>query len=246
MLLFLTQASFVKGSSCIHIQRGLISNESAIIYLPTGAFFQPSAYTLPDGLQSVNGSSSTGGCQPESCVMMPISGTAINGCDCPGITPASGILIDGVIPRIDTIQHGTWASKLFVVNRTEQNSFMIGFQFSNIFLLRHVEVVYLSCQLWSTGFSTVNIYSSYSFPDFSTAASTNIAMFSLANDTDQNCTSLRIISIPLQPTLSTESYFIEFIPRGSSARPINWLHLAEINFSDVAPTTVMPTTLSKC
>ena len=53
-------------------------------------------FTFPDGLQSVNGSSSTGGCQPESCIMMPISGTAIDGCDCPGNTPVNGTLIDGL------------------------------------------------------------------------------------------------------------------------------------------------------
>ena len=45
-------------------------------------FFQPIAYTLPEGLQSANGSNSTGGC-PQSCVMMPMTGTTINGCDCP-------------------------------------------------------------------------------------------------------------------------------------------------------------------
>ena len=67
-----------------------------------GEYFTPIAFTFPDGLQSVNGSSSTGGCQPESCVMMPISGTT-NGCDCPGTTPASGFLIVESYPTL--IQH---------------------------------------------------------------------------------------------------------------------------------------------
>ena len=58
-----------------------------------GAYFTPIAYTFPNGLQSMNGSSSTGGCQPENCVMMPISGTTINGCECPGNTPVSGALM---------------------------------------------------------------------------------------------------------------------------------------------------------
>ena len=86
-----------------------------------GTYFSPAAYTLPDGLQSVNGSSSTGGCQPGSCVMMPISSTTINGCDCPGTDPVSGVLIDGVIPSIDTTQQ-RWASELFTVNRNGQDS----------------------------------------------------------------------------------------------------------------------------
>ena len=186
----------------------------------------------------MNGSSSIGGCQPDSCVMMPISGTAINGCDCPGSAPINGSLIDGVIPSIDTTQNGTWASELFVVNRDGQDSSMIGFLFSNTLLLRYVEIIYLDCLIWGIGLSAVNVYSSFGFPVFSSAASTNIGMLSLAENTDQSCTSLRTTFIPLQPTTPSELYFIEFTLGGSPARPINWLHLAEIRFSDMqAPTT---------
>ena len=70
--------------------------------LYAGTLFTPVSYTLPDGLEAVNGSNSTGACQPVGCLMMPYAGTTINGCDCPGDTPASGVLIDGVIPSIDT------------------------------------------------------------------------------------------------------------------------------------------------
>ena len=212
----------------------------------TGVYFQPTVFTFPTGLQSVNGSSSTGGCQPESCVMMPIGGSNIDGCDCPGNPQVSGILIDGVIPSIDTTQHGTWASELFVVNRNGQDSFMVGFEFSNSFFLRHVEIVYLDCPIWGIGSSAVNVYSSNLFPTFVTAASTNIGMLSLAENIDQGCSSLRTISIPLQPTISKEFYFIEFTFSGSSIRPINWLHLAEIRFSDVTPTSIPTTTGMSC
>ena len=99
-----------------------------------GTYFSPVAYIFPGGLQSVNGSSSTGGCQPESCVIMPYTGTAINGCDCPGIIsgPVNGTLIDGVTPSIDTTQTGTWASELFTVCRNGRDSIMIGFHFYQI------------------------------------------------------------------------------------------------------------------
>ena len=218
----------------------------------TGANFQPITYTFPNGLSSVNGSNSTGRCQPEGCVMMPISGTDINGCDCPGegedIIPISGVLIDGIIPGIDTTQRGSWASELFVVNRTsnERDSIKIGFQFSNVFLFKSVEIVYFKCLIWGIGLTAVNVYSSFSFPMFSSASSTNIGMLSLAENTDQSCTSLRTISITFQPTISTDIYFIEFTFGGSPARPINWLHLAEIRFSDVqAPTSTTSTTSGK-
>ena len=172
--------------------------------------------------------------------MMPISGSGINGCDCPGSTPINGSLIDGVIPSVNT-QHGTWANELFTVNRNGQDSFMIGFQFSSPFLLRYVEVVYLDCPVWGFGLSAINVYSSNVFPAFLTAASTNIGMLSLAEITDQSCTSLRTVFIPFQQTEPMQFYFIEFTFGGSNVRPINWLHLAEIRFSDMASTTYIPT-----
>ena len=122
-----------------------------------GAFFQPVAYTLPDGLQSINGSSSTGGCQ-ENCLMKPIPGTSTNACDCPGTTPAAGgVLVDGNVPNMDTTQCGTWADGLFVVNNNRQNSIMTGFLFEHSFYLRSVQVTYFDCRRWGTGVSNVLI-----------------------------------------------------------------------------------------
>ena len=211
-----------------------------------GTFFQPIAYTFPNGLSSVNGSSSTGGCQPENCIMMPISGTFINGCVCPGTTPVSGVLIDGVIPSIDTTQRGTWASELFVVNRNGRDSFVIGFEFSSYFFLRNIEVAYFDCQKWGAGVSTVNVNFSYAFPSFSIGASTNIGRLSLIEDTSQNCTSLRTVSIPVQPTGSNNIYYIHFtFEGGTSIRPLDWLHLAEIRFSDMEPPVYTTTSLGK-
>ena len=175
--------------------------------------------------------------------MIPISATTTNGCDCPGTFPVGGVLIDGDIPSIDTTQHGTWASGLFVVNRNGQDSSVIGFQFSSLFWLRELEVTYFDCPIWGAGVTTINVYSSFIFPTFLTAASTNIGVLSLVGDTAQGCTSLRTISIPVQSTESNSHYFIEFsFVGGSSVNPLNWLHLGEIRFSNV-PLTV-PTTAS--
>ena len=222
----------------IAIQIGLILKFNCNV----GTLFQPIAYTLPDGLQSANGSSATGGCQ-ENCVMMPISGTTINGCDCPGTTPVSGVLIDGDIPSIDTTQHGTWASGLFVVNRNGQDSFVIGFEFSSYFFLGELEVTYFDCPIWGAGVNAINVYSSFVFPSFISAASTNIGMLSLVGDISPSCTSLRTISIPVQATESVSNYYIEyFFAGGSSVHPLNWLHIGEIRFSDMHPSALITTT----
>ena len=136
-----------------------------------------------------------------SCVMMPIGGSTINGCDCPGSTLASGVLIDGNIPSINTTKNGTWASQLFVVNRNGQDSFVIGFQFSDPFFPRNVEVTYLDCPIWAAGVSTVNVYSSFIFPTFLSSASTNIGALSLIGDTS-SCTTIYFPQNHLHP-LST-------------------------------------------
>ena len=145
----------------------------------------------------MNGSNSTGGC-PQNCVMMPLSGTTINGCDCPGTTPASGVLVDGDIPSIDTTQPGTWASGLFVVNRNGRDSIVIGFQFSSSFFLRYAELTYFDCPLLGTGALTINVYSSFIYPSFITAASTKIGAFSLVADNSLGCASLILEHSPFQ------------------------------------------------
>ena len=114
----------------------------------------------------MDGSSSTGGCQPESCVMMPISGTTINGCDCPGTTGINGTLIDEIIPSIDTAQRGTWARELFTVNRNGQDSIIIGFAFSSQFSLRTTEIALFHCPIQGIGITGIKVYSSFNFPAF--------------------------------------------------------------------------------
>ena len=175
--------------------------------------------------------------------MMPISGTAINGCDCPGTGPVSGVLIDGIIPSIDTTQRGTWASDLFSVNKNGQDSFMIGFQFSTNINVRNIEVTYLDCQIWRAGTSAIDVYSSFLFPSFIQSASTHIGELSLIDDVVQSCTSLMTVSISTQPMTASNIYYVKFSFTGvSRVHPLNWLHLAEIGFSDEdTPSTFITT-----
>ena len=179
----------------------------------------------------MNGSSSTGGCQPESCVVT--IGNGINGCDCPGSTPIYGSLIDGVIPSIDTTQQ-EWASELFTVNRNGQDSIKIGFQFSSDINLRGIDAVLFYCPVQEIGISGVKIYSSFNFPNFFRPASTlHVTHSSLPSD---NCQSLSTISIPI-PMISSSIYFIEFLfTGGSSVNQFSWLYLGEVRFSDETPT----------
>ena len=123
---------------------------------------------------------------------------------------------------------------------------MIGFQFNPDIHLRGVEVTYLDCQIWETGASAINVYSSFVFPTFISSASTHIGVLSLVDDAGQSCTSLETVSITTQPMGASSIIYIEFsFVGGSSVHQLNWLHLAEIRFSDMELPSITTTTTTE-
>ena len=196
-------------------------------YMP-GAFFYPTAYTLNE-VMSVNGSDATGGC-PQACVQ------TVSYCDCTGTAGAgtfTGVIIDDVVPTVDTHQRGTWATQLFTVRGNAQN-IRIGFQFQNTVMLREVELYLFYCPPWGIGGSPngidtiINIYNAISFPVFVNTFGGSVGSVTLTNDM-ANCDDLTRVSIPLQGDRSTLIYFIEFT---NSQQSIHWIHIVEVRFSD--------------
>ena len=94
-----------------------------------------------------------------------------------------------------------------------------------------IEIVLFNRPVQRIGITGAKIYSSFLFPTFISAASTLLVTHSsLPGD---NCQSLSTISIPVQPSMESNIYFIEFLfTGGSSVHQLNWLHLGEIRFSD--------------
>ena len=207
-----------------------------------GAFLTPTAYTLP-GVMAVNGSSANGGC-PSPCVGV-VSG--ITTCACGthsllGEDAITGVLTDGVIPTIDTTERNTagdfeWAAPLFTV-RGSTDTVILGFRFPASVVLHEVELYLFHCPAWGIGPERIVIHNGASFPQFIRVFS-NRGTVILTSDL-QNCTSLNRVFIPLQMTTSTESYFIEF--SNPSGDLIEWVHIAEVRFSDQPITTTMMTT----
>ena len=176
----------------------------------------------------MNGSDANGGC-PHACVR------SNSYCDCAGTAGAgtlTGVIIDGVVPTLDTSQRGTWATQLLTVRGNTQN-IRIGFQFQNPVMLREVELYLFYCPSWNIGGSpvgttTINIYKAILFPIFVDSFGGSVGSVTLTSDM-ANCESLTRVSIPLQGARSTLIYFIEFTnPRQS----IEWIHIAGVRFSD--------------
>ena len=190
----------------------------------------------------MNGSSANGGC-PLPCVGV-VSG--ITTCDCGahsvlGEDAITGVLIDG-IPTIDGLMRNTagdvtWAAPLFTV-RGSRHTVTLGFRFQASVVLHEVELYLFHCPAWGIGAERILIHNGASFPQFIRVFESIGSVF-LINDL-QNCTSLTRVSIPLEMARSTTSYFIEFT--NPSGDLIEWVHIAEVRFSDQPTPTTIATT----
>ena len=126
-----------------------------------GVFITPNAYTLPS-VMAVNGSSANGGCPPP-CVRVSDIAT----CDCGvhstiGEEAITGVLIDGVIPTINTSGSPgagdfVWAAPLFTVNGSE-DTVMLGFRFPASVVLHEVELYLFHCPAWGIGAERIVIH----------------------------------------------------------------------------------------
>ena len=213
--------------------------------LNVGAFLTPNAYTLP-GVMAVNGSNANGDC-PMECVVLA---SGINTCDCTDTlledeVITASVLIDGVVPTIDTLEkneanESVWAAPLLTV-RASTGSVTLGFRFLTRVVLCEVELYVFHCPAWGIRAEDITIHNGAAFPQFITGAFPSRGRVTLTSDM-QDCTSLTRVSIPLQMATRTSSYFIEI---SSVSGRIEWVHIAEVRFSDQCDSTTMaPTTSS--
>ena len=195
-----------------------------------GAFIHPTAYTL-NGVMSVNGSDATGGC-PQACMQTMSTNTY---CDCAGTAGAgtfTGVIIDGVVPTLDTSQRGTWANQLVTMRGSTQN-IRIGFRFQNAVMLHEVELYLFYCPNWNIGGSpvgtnTINIHNALVFPTFVDSFGGSVGSVTLTVEMIE-CENLTRVSIPLQGSRIVSQYFLEFTVSQLFNR---WIHIAEVKFSD--------------
>ena len=212
-----------------------------IIILPPcisiGAFLTPKAYTL-SGVMAMNGSNANGDC-PTECIVLA---SGINVCDCTDSTLGdeaitASVLIDGVVPTIHTSERNSadefvWAAPLLTV-RASTGSVILGFRFQTRVVLCEVELYVFHCPAWGIGTKDIGIHNGATFPMFIPGIFSSRGRVILTDDM-QDCESLTRVSIPLQMANSTSSYFIEI---NSVSGRIEWVHIAEVRFSDQCDST---------
>ena len=175
-------------------------------------------------MTSMNGSLVNGSC-PQECMEM-IRDTIICNCTTVPDQNTTGVLIDGVIPTINTNQRG-WARQLLTV-RTGGQHYIISFRFGSSVMLRVLELYVFHCPSWNIGTDIINIYNAQMFP-------TRIRVFNSAGNVNltsdmENCDSITRVHIPLQMTLNTSNCFIGFT--NSNGMPVQHVYIGEVRFSD--------------
>ena len=140
-----------------------------------------------------------------------------------------------MVPTIDTSENEpTWAVPLLTVNAST-GCVALGFRFQTRVVLCEVELYVFHCPAWGIGAEDITIHNGATFPQFIQGIFPSIGRVILTSDM-QDCTSLTRVSIPLQMATSTSSYF------NSAPGTIEWVHIAEVRFSDQCDTTTMAPT----
>ena len=172
-------------------------------------------HTLPDGLQSVNGSDNNGGCS--RVIGGPICGELDVG--------GRSDLTDCVIPSLGGFQ-SNWAAELFTVNRSGQ-SFHIGFDFSRPVNFTRVELDLFNCPEWGIAVQTITVYE-YTF---GTLAFVPAVARALGNTTaNTSCTSIVRVVIPLELPQNPAPFYILDFTFDNATTHIQWVHIAEVRF----------------
>ncbi|CAI8055993.1 hypothetical protein GBAR_LOCUS30510, partial [Geodia barretti] len=183
---------------------------------------------VPQGIESVNGSSVTMGCTS------PLV-------DCGGVMMcgSQSYLIDGCSPNINT-STSNWASRLVTVRRNEGTHginfahVLLTFGFDTAVSLTGIEMDLFNCPDWNIGTPTITVYLN---PDYNLAATTNI-LYSLPfapaghNSLQSSCDSLSTVTFPRGSFLSGSYRTVYILVDLSQTSSIQWVHVGEVRFLD--------------
>ena len=215
-LLFSTQAQELGNDAEFPALRAL-SLTCGLLVLSSSSppVVQLDQHTLPDGLQSANGSDADGGCgrviaDGRLCSELNTGGTSD--------------LTDCIIPSLGGLQCN-WAAGLFTVKRNGQ-PFHIGFEFIGPVNFTSVELDLFNCPEWGIAAQSITVYETiFDILIFEARISTVLGM---ATASTTSCTSIVRVAIPLElPQNPTTSYVIVFTFDNAS---IQWVHIAEVRF----------------
>jgi len=200
-----------------------------------GALVHPTRYTYPtSGLKPVNGSTSNGGCT--NSITTSVTGVSL-------CRSGNSSLVDGVVPALPPSLAGVndWAAGLFTVNTRTPTE--IAFDFGRSVELTQIELYLFNCPEWSIAAPYITVHSWPAFPGMLSSPdrfATRLGSVTTLNST--SCDSIVTVLIPLQKTVNSIFYYLEFTFDGAPS--VQWVHLAEVRFFNSTPPTPTTNTMS--
>ena len=179
---------------------------------------------LPQGIQSVNGSSETMGCTSPLVVR---DGVMV--CDC-------SFLVDGISPNIDTSDND-WAAQLVTVRRNERTAdipplhVLMTFGFDTAVSPTGIEIDFFHCPDWDIGAPRIDVYFNVEY-DFTFRSKNNNSIvtdlpFQVVKTTESDCDSLSTVMVSPNPA---GPYYIVHILVTFDPEPIDWVYVGEVRF----------------
>ena len=179
---------------------------------------------VPQGIESVNGSSVNMGC---TSPLVDSGGVMI--CD----ECSTNLLIDGNSPAIDT-STSDWASQLVTVKKTQTDEItfdhvLLTFSFDTAVTLTGIELNLFICPEWGTDVPSITVYADVESNLVFTANSLSSLPFEYHNPSQSSCNSLKTVTITFRGNL-TDSFYLTWHILMSSAfgRSIDWVLVGEV------------------
>ena len=193
---------------------------------------------VPQGIESVNGSSVTMGC---TSPLVDSGGVMMCG--------SRSYLIDGCSPDIDT-STSDWASQLVTVRRNAGTAgidfphVLLTFGFDTAVSLNGIEMDLFNCPDWNIGIPSIAVYLN---PDYNLVATTNIIslpfVFVGDNSLQSSCDSLSTITISGGSFLIGSYRTVYVVVDLSPPSSIQWVHVGEVRFIGVDSPTCLSYTV---
>ena len=203
----------------------IIASLSLILFSCTGVEGVP-FQVLPQGIESVNGSSETMGCTSPLVVR---DGVMV--CDC----ISSSFLVDGISPNINTSDND-WAAQLVTVRRNEGNAdipfpyVLMTFGFDTAVSPTGIEIDFFHCPAWGIAAPRIGVYfnEEYNFTirTISTDHDAINLPFKAVTTTVSDCDYLSTVMVSPDPG----PYHIFHILVTFDTEPIDWVYVGEVRF----------------
>ncbi len=199
-----------------------------------GALVRINSFTLPVGLERVNGSEGERGCGtrvPPLCIVSSGSGGTVSE------------LTDGNFPDPEGTFGPNWAEGFFTVNRRDSSTIEIGFSLERLVVIGEVQLSLLNCPAWGIGAPNIALYGTDRkwFPEgFSTELATQLGNLTSPPETFSCTVQTQTIFSLLEEPQKFQNYYL--IINYETNPVIIWFFLGEVQFFE--PTVEPSSTLT--